>query len=55
MSSDVEEEDKKIQFTYLQGILRFLETVNQIKRPAITRFKVSPRAAARISSRRKSS
>ena len=39
-SSDAEEQDNEVQFKYLQGFLRFLETVNRIRRPPVTKVQV---------------
>ena len=40
LSSDAKEKENEVQFKYLQGFLRFLETVNRIRRPPVTSLKV---------------
>jgi hypothetical protein len=47
-SSDAEEKDSEVQFKYLQGFLRFLETVNRIRRPPVTKVQVGSKCAPRL-------
>ena len=40
LSIDAKKKENEVQFKYLQGFLRFLETVNRIRRPPVTSLKV---------------
>lgn len=50
-SLDVDQKENEIQFKYLHGFLRFLETVNRIRRPPIAKVKVSPKKTPKKSRR----
>ena len=41
LSNDAKKKENDVQFKYLQGFLRFLETVNRIRRPPAGNVKVS--------------
>ncbi len=37
LSGDAKEKESEVQFKYFQGFLRFLETVNRIRRPPVAK------------------